>query len=151
MDFKIGVEAIAHVIQLAVAPVFLLTGIGALLNVLISRLGRIIDRGRKIEAMFADAAEDRRAGFDAELDTLARRAKRVYWAITLCTLSALLVCSVIVTAFMGAFLATDVSFWVAWLFILALLALIGALVSFLREIVLATRSLRIRSMRHHQS
>jgi len=151
MDFKIGVEAIAHVIQLAVAPVFLLTGIGAMLNVLISRLGRIIDRARKIETLFVEAPEERRAGFDAELDTLARRAKRVYWAIALCTLSALLICAVIVTAFIGAFLATDVSFWVAWLFILALLALIGALVSFLREIFVATKSLRIRSMRHHHS
>lgn len=151
MDFKVGVEAIAHVIQLAVAPVFLLTGIGAVLNVLISRLGRIIDRARKIESQFADAPEDRRAGFDDELDTLARRAKRVYWAISLSTLAALLVCAVIVTAFIGAFLSTDVSLWVAWLFILALLALIGALVSFLREIFIATKSLRIRSMRHHHS
>lgn len=148
MDFKVGVEAIVHVIQLAVAPVFLLTGISGLLAVLINRLARIIDRARAIEAEFGTAGDDRRAVLDDELDTLARRAKRVNWAISLSTLAALLVCTVIVVAFIGAFLAADVSLWVAWLFILALVALIGALSSFLREIYLATRTLRIRSMRH---
>lgn len=145
MDFRVGVEAIAHVIQLAVAPVFLLTGIGAMLGVLTSRLGRIIDRARTIEARMTVASDDLRAVYDRDLDTLAWRAKRINFAISLCTTAALLVCAVIVTAFVGAFLATDVSMWVGWLFVFAMLALIGALLSFLREIFIATKSLRIRS------
>jgi hypothetical protein len=138
-----GVSAIAHVIQLAVAPVFLLTGVSAMLSVLTNRLGRIIDRARALEDMYRSADAERRSHLERDLRTLASRSRLINRAIGLCTTSALLVCTVIGALFVGAFLNADLSVLVGLVFIAAMLALIGALVSFLREIHIATRNLRI--------
>ncbi len=138
-----GVYAIAHVIQLAVAPVFLLTGVGAMLGVLTNRLGRIIDRARALEDVHLSAEGEWRQHLERDLYALASRARLINQAISLCTTCALLVCAVIAALFAGAFLETDLSVLVGLMFIAAMLTLIGALVSFLREIQIATRSLRI--------
>lgn len=138
-----GVSAIAHVIQLAVAPVFLLSGVGAMLAVLTSRLARIIDRARVLEERLPGLQAGERPAVELHLATLSRRATLMNRAIGLCTTCALLVCAVIAALFGGAFLATDVSVLIGLMFIAAMLALIGALVSFLREIHIATRSVRI--------
>jgi Protein of unknown function (DUF2721) len=138
-----GVSAIAHVIQLAVAPVFLLSGVGAMLSVLANRLGRIIDRARVLEDLHPSAGADRRPQLELDLRTLASRAQLINLAIILCTTSALLVCAVIAALFTGAFLEADLSALVGLMFIAAMFALIGALVTFLREIHIATRSVRI--------
>ena len=134
---------IGHVIQLAVAPVFLLSGVGAMLAVLTNRLARIIDRGRLVEAGLPDAGETAVTGMQSELAVLSQRARLINWAISLCTVCALLVCGVIVSLFLGPFLQLDLSAVVAWVFIAAMIALCSALVSFLREIFVATRHLRI--------
>ena len=139
-----GVYAIAHVIQLAVAPVFLLTGVGAMLGVLTNRLGRIIDRARAAGGRcIRRRRRSSRQHLERDLHALARRARLINQAISLCTTCALLVCAVIAALFAGAFLETDLSVLVGLMFIAAMLTLIGALVSFLREIQIATRSLRI--------
>jgi uncharacterized protein DUF2721 len=137
------VVAIGHVIQLAVAPVFLLTGVSGLLAVLTNRLARIIDRARTLEERVARAAEDAQAPMYGELRLLSRRARLINSAVSLCTVCALLICTVIVTLFVSAFLLTDLSMVVGISFTGAMLALFSALVSFLREIHLATRNLRI--------
>lgn len=142
-----GLTDIAHVIQLAVAPVFLLTGVGALLSVLTSRLARIIDRGRTLEALMAGAAESKErkaeSGIEAELVTLARRARLINRAISLATISALLVCAVIAALFFGVFFSIDVSTPVGLVFIACMLTLMGGLLAFLQEVHVAIRSLRI--------
>lgn len=137
------VAAVAHVIQLAVAPVFLLTGVAALLGVLTNRLSRIIDRARRLEGWLPDAEAPRAQALHGELALLAERARLVNWAISSCTSCALLICIVIAALFIGTFLSADVSTLVAGLFVLAMLALVGGLLTFLREIYLATRNLRI--------
>ncbi len=137
------VTAIAHVIQLAVAPVFLLTGVGAVLAVLTQRLARIIDRARVLEERLPVAAEESRPRHLGELGSLARRARLMNRAIGLCTTCALLICAVIVTLFIGAFLETDVSLAIGPLFVAAMLALFGGLLMFLGEIRLAMTGLRI--------
>ena len=81
----IEISPIAHVIQLSVAPVFLLSGIGAMLAVMTNRLGRIIDRARTLEAQLESAPPDRVASIEADLDTLTHRARLIGPAITLCT------------------------------------------------------------------
>ncbi|TCV89609.1 DUF2721 domain-containing protein [Sulfurirhabdus autotrophica] len=134
--------SIAHVIQLAVAPVFLLTGIGAILSVLVNRFARIIDRTRMVEGKIENQDATARARFMVELDVLSHRSHRINWAISLCTLSALLVCIVIATLFVGAFVVVDMSGTVALLFIAAMLALIGGLINLLREIYLVTAFMR---------
>jgi hypothetical protein len=137
------VTAVAHVIQLAVAPVFLLTGVGAMLGVLTQRLARIIDRGRVLEERLSVASAEARVQHLGELERLSRRARLMNRAIGLCTTCALLICAVIVTLFVGAFLETDVALPIGLLFVGAMLALFGGLLMFLGEIRLATTGLRI--------
>lgn len=143
MQSNAGVQEIAHVIQLAVAPVFLLTGIGSLLAVLTNRLARIIDRARLLEGHFDSSTGEYKSLVGTDLDTLSRRARHTNRAIILCTLSALLVCLVIASLFISAFYAADISRFVAILFVLAMLGLTMGLLFFLREVQLATASLRI--------
>jgi len=138
-----GITAVAHVIQLSVAPVFLLSAVAAMLAVMINRLSRIVDRARGLEASLPGAAPDTSAALHAQLRTLSSRARLINTAITLCTTTALLVCAVIGTLFLGAFLNFDASVPAALLFVTAMLALFAGLLSFLREIRLATQTLRI--------
>jgi Protein of unknown function (DUF2721) len=137
------VSSIAHVIQLAVAPVFLLSGMAGLLAVLTNRLGRIIDRARRLEEKLPPAAPSEAAAIHADLATLSHRSRLINAAITLCTSSALLICAVIAVLFLSAFLRFDLTATVAFLFVAAMLALFGGLLFFLREVFVATASLRI--------
>jgi hypothetical protein len=131
---------IAHVIQLSVAPVYLLAGIGAFINAFAGRLGRVFDRGRLLEAALEVEQECNEAQIRAELDILWRRARLAYIGIALDILSALLVCILIVFAFAGYFFDFEVRSLIGGLFIAAMLALIGGLVAFLREVFIAVRS-----------
>jgi hypothetical protein len=135
--------AVAHAIQLAVAPVFLLTGIGAILAVMTNRLGRIIDRARLLEAKLDDASPKLLTTFQSDLAILSRRAKLISRAITLCTTTALLICVVIAVLFLSAFLRFDTTIPVAVLFVAAMASFFLGLLWFLREIYVATVSLRI--------
>src|SRR5215469_14722651 len=98
------IDEIAHLIQLSIAPVFLLTGIGTLLNVLSGRLARIIDRARVLEQRFEAAQPDPSAVIVNELQILERRGKLIYHAIKLSTSSALLGCIVIAALFASSML-----------------------------------------------
>jgi hypothetical protein len=132
---------ITHVIQLAVAPVFLLTAIGTLITAMNNRLGRIIDRRRILrERMDADAEQksaERQRGLKAELELLHRRSKLIYASMLAAGLGALLVCLVVAGAFVGALFSLDLSRMVAVFFILAMFTVIGSLSLFLREVFLA--------------
>ena len=143
MPVETGVAAIAHVIQLSVAPVFLLSGVAAMLGVLSNRLGRIIDRARGLETRVTNESAEVQNRLHVEIAILARRARLVSHAISFCTVCSLLICTVIIALFLGAFFKTDVSNVIGVIFIAALGALAGGLVIFLREIYLATRTLRI--------
>ena len=140
------IAAIAHVIQLAIAPVFLISGVATLLSVLTNRLGRIVDRARVLEAKldFRDEAQSAKAS--EELIRLSTRARLVNFAISFCTISALLACITIATLFTGTFLPVNLSKLITVLFIAAMFSLFLALVSFLREVITATRTLRISSI-----
>jgi hypothetical protein len=137
------ISTIAHVIQLSVAPVFLLTGIAGFLNVLTGRLGRIIDRARVLERALAEDGPSKTGAAHERLHTLAVRARWINIAISLCVVSAIFVASVVMVLFASAFWGPDYRGIVAGLFIFAMVALMSGLVFFLREIYLATSSLRI--------
>lgn len=137
------VESIAHIIQTAIAPVFLLTGIASMLVVLTNRLARIIDRARLLEGHLPDLTGEHHVIVGEDLRWLSRRARHINRAIAMFTLAALLVCVIIAILFVSAFIATDISRVVATLFVVTMGALIFGLVSFLREVYHATRSLRI--------
>jgi hypothetical protein len=137
------IESIADVVRLAVAPVFLLSGIAALLNVLTNRLARIVDRARQLELAFPGASPARMETLRASLGRLAQRARLVSWGISLCTASAILVSVVVVVLFIDSFAAINLDPLIAALFILAMLSLTLGLICFLREITTATAHLRI--------
>jgi hypothetical protein len=139
----LDVEVIAHVVQLAVAPVFLLTGVAALLGVMTNRLARVIDRARLLEARWPQLDEAEQTAARGELRILEKRARLSSWAINFCTGAALLVCAVVATLFIDAFLGANLRWLVGAFFVIAMFALIGGLTSFLREVYLATHTLRI--------
>jgi hypothetical protein len=140
------ISDLAVSIQLAVAPVFLLAGIAGFLNVMSGRLGRIIDRARIIERQIARIVEDKdMLASNKELKILWHRVTLTNWAIGLCTTSALLVCVLITGLFIGGFWGLHLEMFTVICFVAALLVLNAALVLFLKEIQLATRSLRLGS------
>jgi hypothetical protein len=133
---------ITRTIQLAVAPVFLLTAIGTIINALAGRLGRAVDRRRTLEEQFDTYEGVKRDEMLDELHILSRRIYLILWAMALSVMSALLVCLLIGTAFVGAFISLDLSRPVAMLFVMAVFALTVGLVLFMREVFLAALSLR---------
>jgi len=149
---------ISHAIQLAVAPVFLLTGVAHILNVLITRLGRVIDRSRVIQARvqdFIDLTQEELSEYQdtnailarrqqrqqeedlSEMDALKHRLRLVYLAIFFAVLAALLICIVVATGFIGALSQIDTSRWLAGLFIASMVAMIICLGLLIREVFVA--------------
>ena len=138
-----GTGVIAHAIQLAIAPVFLLTGIAGLLNVMATRLARVIDRTRTFENTWATLDGKARAAARAELASLEKRRRACSWSINYCTTAALLICVVIVALFVEEFFSTSLRGVAGALFVAAMVALIGGLGCFLREVYLATHATSI--------
>jgi uncharacterized protein DUF2721 len=128
---------ITHAIQLAVAPVFLLTAIGTLITALNNRLGRAVDRRRIVTDRLQHTTLDEALAAGSELATLARRSRLIYFSILAAVTAGLLVCLVVACAFIGALLTIELSKAVAVLFVLAMGALVVSLALFLREIFLA--------------
>lgn len=143
MDADQQITSIAHVIQLAVAPVFLLTGVAAFIGVISNRLGRIVDRARDMEKHLLSASPARIEALRTTLRNLAKRARLANRALSLCVGCAVLICADIVVLFVGTLAGERFGSVVAVIFVLAMLALIAALLLFLREVYLATRFLRI--------
>jgi hypothetical protein len=140
MQSATDVTTVSHVIQLAVAPVFLLTGIGAILNVITNRLARIVDRSR----VLGNSDKQIKLAQEEEMAMLTRRTRWVHWAVSLCTMSALLICIVIAALFVGSVTGFDPFHTVSLLFILAMFTLISGLLCLLREIFLVTGNLGLR-------
>ena len=135
-----GIEEAAHIIQLAVAPVFLLAAISQFLIVLTNRLARIVDRARALVEGGPNAPPKEAAN---DLAIHIRRSKLINWAIWLCTASALFICTVVITLFLGALVKLPMFQIVAGLFIVAMMSLIAALLCFLREVFLAVTALKL--------
>ena len=140
MEIRLG--EIGHIIQLASAPVFLLTGVGTNMLVLTNRLARIIDRSRALEergeSVDIQIPDERR---EQEMEILFRRAQKINRAITLSTTCALLICVVVAALFLGDALNLRLGTLIATLFVLAMVALTGSFIYLLREILLATEFL----------
>jgi hypothetical protein len=135
--------AVGDVIRLAVAPVFLLSAVGVMLTVFTNRLARAVDRARAFEAREATTPEADIPELRDLLVVLARRARLLSHAITLCTICALLVAMVVVTLFLGTYLRFNMALPIGAMFSVAMICFVAALLFFLREVYLATRALRI--------
>ncbi|TDF42125.1 DUF2721 domain-containing protein [Alteromonadaceae bacterium M269] len=139
-----NISDIAQIIQIVVAPIFMLTGISGFLNVMSGRLGRIVDRARIMERRInIMKCPNHLKAAEKELKTLWRRVKLINRSIGLCTASALFICAVVVCLFLADFLSTDFDIAIVTLFVIALLLLIFALLMFLKEVQLATRQLQM--------
>ena len=124
---------IATVIQLAVAPAFLLTGIGAILAVMSTRLSRIVDRYRILN----EGSKKLNMEHKKEIEFLIKRSKWTHWAIALTTVSALLICLLIAMIFIATEVLFNFDQLITFLFILAMAFLIFGLLSFLKEVDLS--------------
>jgi membrane-associated HD superfamily phosphohydrolase len=144
------VNDIAGAIQLALGPVFLLTGIAALLNVMTNRLSRIIDRGRFLTERPDLAGMFNQQKVDEELEVLEKRRHNTSRAITMCTVAALLICLVIVTLFTEEMLNIPFNRGIGILFSLAIIALVIGLTLFLKEVHLASQTIRITTDKEKQ-
>ncbi len=132
--------SLTHAIQLAVAPVFMLTAISTFINAMNGRLSRTIDRRRVLQKRLQEFCDGRQSiAIDNELAQLATRGTLVYQAIFCQVLAALLVCLVVICAFTGTMVAVNLVNAVAMLFVLAMLAMITGLGLFLREIYVAVK------------
>lgn len=134
-----NVSIVSHVIQLAVAPVFLLTGVAAILAVLTGRLSRVVDRFR----VLLERHDQKQTQISNEMVSLSKRATWAHRSITLCTVSALLISIVIGSLFVSSEIRIDSSHFVSLLFILAMACLILGLMCFLREIYLSIHSFQL--------
>jgi len=139
----VNIGDVALAVQLALAPVFLLTGIGAILNVMAGRLARIIDRGRQLTEHAVPQELQSSETLQVELQSLEHRRHLASTAITACTFSALLVCMVIAALFLEVLVQVDLKWLVGTLFTGSTLALVIGLAYFLREVHLATQTIRI--------
>jgi cation transporter-like permease len=135
-------QDITHTIQLAVAPVFLLTALGTTLSVLVARLARIVDRARRVEGRLREESGPHREATVHELKALEGRARLIHWALTFGTSAALLVCLLIAVAFVGYLAGARIGTVMAVLFIAAMGAYVVALVCLLREVGIAIGALR---------
>ena len=133
-----SITNVARAIQLALAPVFLLTGIAGLLNVMAGRLSRIVDRARTLTER--NGAPFDRDAVVRELRGLERRRHLTSVAITSCTIAALILCTVIATLFFEAMFGAPLAWVIGILFTSSTLALVVGLAFFLREVHMATQN-----------
>lgn len=134
---------IAHTIQLAMAPCFLLTAIGAILNMLTGRLGRVVDRSRWIEQNFTAKDDPRHQNQVQQLRWIDERMRHANRALVLCTISAVLICVVIAGLFTAVLFDWALAQPIAIVFVLAMLLLIAGLGIFLYEVRIAVHATRI--------
>jgi hypothetical protein len=137
-------ENVAKLIQLALGPVFLISGVGITLSMLTARLARIVDRARTLEDR-RDATTDpgRIKDIDQDLKYIVRRTRYINNAIIMSTLSAFFTALVVTLLFASAFSPISVAPFIAILFVASLSALVVSFAMFLVEVRIATRSLRI--------
>ena len=142
---NLSVNTVAEIVRLALAPVFLLSGIGAFLNVLASRLSRIVDRSRQIEPRLLASRGAEHERWIADLRILDRRMRLISWATGLSVSSAILTCLVVVLLFGANLVRTRLGTEIAWLFIASMLTIGAGFAVFLLETTVAARAVRVRS------
>lgn len=144
MAYSPTVSTIAEAIQASLSPVFMLAGIGALLNVLAGRLSRVIDRARALEAIYHTTTGVEHDRAVNELRLLARRITITNAALFLAVSSAVMTCLVVAVMFVGVLLKYHIGQYVAAGFILAMALLIASLGSFMLEVRVSTHAIRVR-------
>ena len=141
----LSVNTVAEIVRLAVAPVFLLSGIASFVNVCTSRLSRIVDRSRDIEPRLLASRGTEHDRWIGDLKILDRRMSLISWATALSVSSAILTCLVVVLLFAANLVRTHLGTEIAWLFIASMLSIGAGFAVFLLETTIAARAVRVRS------
>jgi hypothetical protein len=144
-------EELIPVLQVAVGPMILISGVGLLLLTMTNRLGRTIDRSRLLVNLLRSCDEEERQRSKAQLEILWRRACLLRAAIALATLNALLAALLVIVLFLGVLLDWQMVWLVSLLFVGCLLAIIGSLVFFLRDINVTLHALALELGRDKKS
>jgi hypothetical protein len=142
---NLAVDTVAEIVRLALAPVFLLSGIGAFVNVLAARLSRIVDRARQIEPLLLASRGAEHDRWIGDLRTLDRRMSLISWATGLSVASAVLTCLVVILLFAATLMRTHLGDAIALLFIASMATIGLGFAVFLIETTIAGRAVRIRS------
>ena len=142
---NLSVDTVAEIVRLAVAPVFLLSGIASFVNVCTSRLSRIVDRSRQVEPMLLASRGKEHDRWLGELHVLDRRMSLVSWAISLSVMSAAMICAVVVLLFSASLTSLHVATAIALLFIGSMIAIGVGFAIFLIETRVGSRAVRVRS------
>jgi len=141
----LSVATVAEIVRLALAPVFLLSGIGAFLNVCVSRLSRIVDRSREIEPLLLASRGGEHDRWVGELATLDRRMSLVAWGIGLSVLSGVLTCAVVALLFAASLSRLHFGTEIALLFIASMVSIGAGFAFFLVETLVGARAVRVRT------
>lgn len=144
MQLSPAVTTIAQTIQLSVSPVFLLAGIGAVLNVMAGRLGRVVDRARALEQLHPRTTGPEHDRHVWELRLLDRRMSVINSALFLCVSSAVAICFVVALLFVAELAHLHIGTIVALAFILAMLLLTSGLIMFMIEVRLSLTATHVR-------
>jgi hypothetical protein len=144
MPYSPAISTIAEAIQASLSPVFMLAGLGALLNVLAGRLSRVVDRARAIEQLHPKSTGAERQRHTWELRLLSRRMTIINTAMLMAVASAVMTCAVVAMLFVAVLLKFHIGQYVAISFILSMLLLIASLVAFIVEVRLSISAIRIR-------
>ncbi|MGB5627448.1 MAG: DUF2721 domain-containing protein [Woeseiaceae bacterium] len=140
---SVPIHAIAEVIQLAVAPVFLLTGIAGFLSVLSHRLSRVVDRTRVVNRFMHDIESvEHKKALCKEANSLSQRTRIMNWAIRISVGSALIICVVVMCLFIGDFALFNLGTLIAYLFVLAMLLIIVSLLLLMLEVTIHTQNVQ---------
>ena len=137
---------IAQTIQLALAPVFVLVAVGNILNLLSSRLGRVVDRSRKLQEKHVHVEGRDRDELVAEIRMIDRRIFLIPRAIRLMVISGLFIGTTVAVLFLEELVKLNLQRVAAATFLIAVGLLMWALVLFLRETQVSAQQLRIPRM-----
>ena len=140
-------DALLPIIQLAITPVILISGVGALMLTLTNRMGRIVDRTRNLALQVQQADAGSKAHLETQLDILWRRAQLIRMAVTFAGLTMLVACGLVIVIFINAVLDRDLAVLLMLFFMASILLLIAALVAFLRDIYVSLHALKLEVQR----
>lgn len=141
----LSVNTVAEIVRVALAPVFLLSGIGAFLNVLASRLARIVDRSRQLEPLLLASRGPEHDRWVNDLKVLDHRMSLINWATGLTVTSAIFTCVVVILLFAANLIRTHLGTEIAWLFMASMVSIGAGFGVFLVETMVAARAVRVRS------
>lgn len=139
----VSVRDLVPVLQIAIGPVILISGVGLLLLTMTNRLGRMIDRSRQLSRALADATDADRARITSQIAILVVRGRLLRLSITCAALSVLLASILIIALFLVALFRWEGAAFLVALFTTSMAALILSMVLFVRDINLSLAALKL--------